>query len=247
MDVIKLKYENKPGIYKIENIKNGKVYVGSTQNIRIRRNSHFSDLRNNRHKNAQLQNSFNKYGEKYFKFEVIEYIEDIDKLLEIEGIWIIKLNATDRKYGYNQKVYVPTSRGFKLRGEVRAKISELKKGKKMKQYVFGEGMREYKSELCKLQKLRQYHTEEIERKRKENAAKANRERGCPEWQRKSISEKNSGEGNGMSKLKENQVKEIKVLLKNGELSQQKIADMFGVSRRTIGFIKNGKRWGHIKV
>lgn len=54
----------------------------------------------------------------------------------------------------------------------------------------------------------------------------------------------SGENNGMSKLKENDVKKIKSLLKT-DISQSKIASLFNVNRRTISSINTGKLWCNI--
>lgn len=56
---------------------------------------------------------------------------------------------------------------------------------------------------------------------------------------------NTGEKNGQSKLKEDQVKEIKILLTDGNLSQYKIAALFGVSRSCILGIKLGRLWAHV--
>lgn len=55
---------------------------------------------------------------------------------------------------------------------------------------------------------------------------------------------NTGVKNGMSKLTEENVIQIKVMLKNG-FSQQKIADKFKVSRSCILKINLGKTWTHI--
>jgi group I intron endonuclease len=61
-------------IYKIENKANGKFYIGSTkkQDPTRRRDEHFSKLRNNKHPNKPLQNSFNKYSERVFEFVIVE-------------------------------------------------------------------------------------------------------------------------------------------------------------------------------
>lgn len=88
------------GIYKITNIVNGKVYVGSTVNLYHRRCHHFGRLRSNDHANEHLQNAFNKYGEQSFHFAVIELC-DRDNLLDREDFWINGLNAHHSKSGYN--------------------------------------------------------------------------------------------------------------------------------------------------
>lgn len=75
-------------IYKIENITNGKVYIGQTiQNNNRRKIRHFSELRNNNHPNTYLQNAFVKSGEENFKFEIIEKC-DIKDLDNAEVYWI---------------------------------------------------------------------------------------------------------------------------------------------------------------
>jgi len=72
------------GIYHIVNIINGKEYIGSSINTRKRKNRHFSELRRGLHKNRKLQNSFNKYGESGFTYDMLEIVENHDLLIERE-------------------------------------------------------------------------------------------------------------------------------------------------------------------
>ena len=51
------------GIYAIENLLNGKIYVGSSMNLNRRKAQHLYALRNNCHHNSHLQSAFNKHGE----------------------------------------------------------------------------------------------------------------------------------------------------------------------------------------
>lgn len=44
----------KSGIYQIRTLVNGKIYVGSSVNLRARRNRHFSNLRRNEHPNQHM-------------------------------------------------------------------------------------------------------------------------------------------------------------------------------------------------
>jgi hypothetical protein len=55
-----------------------------------------------------------------------------------------------------------------------------------------------------------------------------------------------GEDNGASKLKESQVKEIKILLEKG-LTTRDIGAQYGVSKTTICRIKNHTHWKHIEA
>ena len=64
------------GIYKITNLKNHKIYIGSSNNIMRRWYEHLRDLKNQKHCNSHLQNAWNKYGENNFLFEIIEIVEN---------------------------------------------------------------------------------------------------------------------------------------------------------------------------
>jgi DNA-binding transcriptional regulator YiaG len=55
---------------------------------------------------------------------------------------------------------------------------------------------------------------------------------------------NKGSNNGTAKLKETDILKIRELLKT-KLSQQKIANMFNVSRSAILMIHLNKRWSHV--
>lgn len=66
-----------PGIYKIINQINGKLYVGATTRpFDERWWKHKSDLRKHRHGNIHLQRAWNKYGETVFRFEIVEEMEN---------------------------------------------------------------------------------------------------------------------------------------------------------------------------
>ena len=76
-----------PGVYKFINIKNNKVYIGSSENIRRRMFKHLNLLNSNKHHSRHFQNSWNKHGKDSFTFEVIEYC-DIDDLLIREQYYL---------------------------------------------------------------------------------------------------------------------------------------------------------------
>lgn len=65
----------KSGIYKIINIQNGRIYIGSAKEFKRRAKQHFSSLKNNKHQNKYLQHDFNKCGEDAFEFHVLEVVE----------------------------------------------------------------------------------------------------------------------------------------------------------------------------
>lgn len=79
------------GIYMLLNTKNGKRYVGSSINIRRRLWSHRSQLRHNCHFNLHLQASWNKYGEEFFEYSILEKCNKDDRFKR-EQFYVNTLN-----------------------------------------------------------------------------------------------------------------------------------------------------------
>lgn len=77
-------------IYKIINTYNGKFYVGSTTNPKVRFRTHRGKLRNNKHHCHHLQAAWNKYGESVFVFHIVETVPDEQPLQEAEDRWLIE-------------------------------------------------------------------------------------------------------------------------------------------------------------
>jgi len=121
---------NRMGIYKITNIINSKIYVGSAINLNKRNKKHLYDLKHNIHHSIHLQRAWGKYGEDNFSFEVIEYIEDKDILKEREQYWIDTLNVCDINYGYNILPTAGNSLGYKMSEEDKKKIGDSCRGEK---------------------------------------------------------------------------------------------------------------------
>ena len=79
-------------IYRILNIVNQKIYVGSAICFITRRYKHLHELRHNKHSNSKLQRAYNKYGEENFIFEILEKVENKNDLINIEQKFIYLLN-----------------------------------------------------------------------------------------------------------------------------------------------------------
>ena len=64
------------GVYKITDVETGDFYIGSSKEIRVRRNQHFSDLRCGRHANDHLQSLHNNGRELRFEVYIATRPED---------------------------------------------------------------------------------------------------------------------------------------------------------------------------
>lgn len=113
------------GIYKIENLVNGKVYIGQAVDIGNRCKNHKKALKNNVHINKHLQNSWNKYREENFKFEVIEECTEAE-LTKREQYWIDFYGGLNSSSNYNKRD--ASSKGH-LSEESKLKVSKANKGK----------------------------------------------------------------------------------------------------------------------
>lgn len=115
------------GIYKIVNIQNNFLYIGSAININRRWNYHKSYLKRNKHFNKKLQNAWNKYGEENFQFEIVEECEK-EKLIEREQYWIDFTKSCGKK-GYNLRPNAKSNLGLKCKEKNRIYFSKLYKGR----------------------------------------------------------------------------------------------------------------------
>lgn len=88
------------GVYQIRNSVTGKVYIGSSTNIKRRKYAHFNRLAAGKHHSRLLQRSFDKHGAGAFEFSVLSVCTP-DVLLKNEQSIIDFCGASDPKLGYN--------------------------------------------------------------------------------------------------------------------------------------------------
>ena len=123
------------GIYKIENLVNGKVYIGQSNDIEKRWYDHKRDsfILGHKHYEYPLYRAFRKYGIENFSFEVILECEEweLDEW-EIYFIEIYKSYCGNKNgWGYNQSLGGESgSRGYKWTKEQKEKQSKRVKGEK---------------------------------------------------------------------------------------------------------------------
>lgn len=134
----------KSGIYVIQNVVNGKVYVGSAANMYQRYHNHKSQLSKGVHHNPHLSASWMKYGPEAFRFWVAESCGH-EELLSREQWWLDALmpyspagynhcriagNTMGRKHSASTRKKIRAKAlGRTVLHATRAKISALLKGK----------------------------------------------------------------------------------------------------------------------
>jgi len=211
------------GIYKIENIINNKVYVGSSVSIEDRWIRHKTDLVKGKSCSIKLQNSYNKHGVENFEFSILEECE-IDNLIEREQHYIDTYNSYNE--GYNCRPIANNSFGVKLSDETKEKMRESAIGKN-KGKIRSDELKQHLSEINKGKK----HTEESKNKiseagknRKQSEETKNKLREInlgknhTEESKKKISESNKGKSRNKGKIVSEETREKLRILNTGRNS-----------------------------
>ncbi len=149
---MKTNFEHKPGIYKITNIVNNKMYIGSSRNVFTRISSHKSKLKTNNHINKYLQKSYNKHGIENFIYEIIVYCQE-EELIFLEEYYINLYDSSNYEIGYN---IISFSKGIQIHSlETKNKISKGNKGKR-KGIKPAQACIDFITEFAKLPKTEQH-------------------------------------------------------------------------------------------
>lgn len=212
-------------IYIIHNTINDKKYIGQT-------NSDI-DKRLARHKCAsstwcvKLHNALNKYGKDNFFIELLSVVDDENKANELEDYFITKYDSINNGYNILRGGNIGEGlRGRHLSDEHKRKISEAQSGEKG--YFWGK-----------------HHT--IDTKKKISAAQIGEKHHnfgkiTPQEIKNKISLSNSGENNGLSKLTWEDIIQIRQQYENKNITLQKLADLYKVTKQTIWGIVKYKTW-----
>jgi len=120
----------KSGIYCIENLINGKKYIGLAIDIEKRWKRHLSELTKNKHSNTHLQNSWDKYGCENFDFWIIaEYAKEMSILSTMEIYFISYYSSFIDEFGYNMTMGGEGTLGSVQSPETIKKRSDKTRGK----------------------------------------------------------------------------------------------------------------------
>lgn len=211
------------GIYLGKKYGEKKAYLGLSTGIEGRIAGHLSQLKNNSHKeNPHLQNAWNLYGENAFVWGIIEECS-VELLSEREIFWEQKLKSEGWELynsvpcGGRPPIHYGDASPSK-RPEVRKKISEGNKNKPPRSAEYREKQR--KAKLGKKTKP------------------------CSPEKAKKIGDAQRADKNHRAKLTWDKVREIRRLrLLDPKLyTQQKLGNMFGVSRGCIKNVVLYLRW-----
>ena len=176
--------ETNYGIYVITNMVSGKVYIGSTTDVRIRRKQHIWALRKGNHDNSHLQRSWNKYGEDTFEFGILEYIGSLEELVKAEQFWmdIYREEGTEL---YNFGTAADNAmRGHNFSEEHRRKIGENTRA------AWARGAYDSEETRCKFSKV--HKGKKLSEETKQNISRANTGKVRTEEQNRRNSETSSG-------------------------------------------------------
>lgn len=220
------------GIYKITNTFNGLVYIGQSVDCELRIKAHKRSLIGGYHDNPRLQRSWNKYGESFFLFDVIEIVECINNLTVREQFWMDDHNSYGLG-GYNICPAAGSCMGVKRTKqqlERRKKTIPWNKGMKGK-YKLPPASEERKNKIGIAQIGEKNH---------------NYGKKTPLEVINKIRISNCGSKCYLAKLTEDQVKEIKISLTLG-VSGTELSRKYNVAKTQISAIKHGKTWRHVII
>lgn len=209
----------KVGIYKITCISNNRIYIGSAVYIKSRWAVHKKHLRDNTHVSKPMQNSWNKYGEDSFLFEVMEECEKsvllqreqyyLDNLkpqfnyLKVAGsnLGYVPTEETREKLRKHFKGISPSNKGVPRSEETKQRLKDAWKRKKENGYKATDETRRKISEGLKGKPKSEEHVKKltgIKRSQEAIEKTASKTRGQKrtDEQRKKMSDANKGKFDG---------------------------------------------------
>ena len=222
------------GVYQIENLINGKLYIGSSNQIERRFYLHKWDLRRGKHHSITLQRAWDKYGESAFNFSVIIYCAP-DVRQSYEQIYLDRLETVNPEKGYNICCdAVAAGMGRVWTDEQRKAKSRERKGKKLSPEA-------YKT-LLSTRKSGQDHWFYGKRHTKESLKKISIAlKGRVAWNKG----KPQPPSCSQAKITAEQVFEIRSTVRENGFSRKILSQRYGLKPDTIWKICSGRLWPNV--
>jgi group I intron endonuclease len=213
------------------------IYVGKGKDNRWKDKNKRTNL---------FKNKINKIKKSGLEPIILKLYENLneDQSFETEKQLIKEIGRINSKTGLlvNMTDGGEGSSGLIFSKEHRKKLSERKKGKVNPNFGKSPSEETRNKQRKKMMNINNYffgkHHTENNKKRINMIRKEKFKNGELNFK---------GNNSPNHKLTEDQVIQIKLLLKEGMLTQQEIADMFQIKRETVSAIKNGKIWSYIKI
>ncbi len=216
-------------IYKIENIINNKIYIGQTvKSLNVRWNNHKADARTRPGKCSKLHRAMNKYGFENFEMKPLAVCNTIGELNFLEEALIKKYDTINS--GYNIK--------FGGDNRFHSEETKLKIGSKHK----GKKISEEQKNILKT--FRAGKRQSLETRKKISESNIGRKNSAQSIEKQRQTVLNNRENLHNSILTFEKVKQIKNLINS--YTDNQLSLMFGISRRHMNDIRNGKRWGDVR-
>jgi group I intron endonuclease len=216
------------GVYAI--FCNGKIYIGSSNNINSRWTVHKWYLKNNTHQNVFLQREWNKHGIEAFEFVILEQVNDLSNLRIREQLWIdeMKRAANTKEIFFNSVFEIGNPCLFnRLQG------------------VYSDERRKKHSEMMRNNQFAKNKSHPQSKETREKIAASLKGKKHTESSKQKQSEKMKGRAGVPSKLTAENVIDIRCKRQSG-MSSKNIAVIHGVSKDTINKIVSFKSWSHLK-
>jgi group I intron endonuclease len=217
------------------NLINGKIYIGQTIDLQFRWKRHLKTSDNPTSKNYQLiHKAINKYGKENFIFTPIQTFFNYKEVLNAEKYWIsfykTNVGKHSNKFGYNLTDGGEGLFGYTMSKKHKQNLSKARFGLKVNPKF--NLIRSIATTGAGNPIYGKHHTNDAIKKISTTRKSKRIARGS---------------NNPKAKLNENQVIEIKLLLKEGKLQQKEIALIYNVWPTAIQKIASGVNWKHIIV
>ena len=224
-------------IYCYTNLQNGKRYIGQTINPEQRKKQHYSSAfnPNDADYNAVIHKAFRKYGYENFEYRILAFdIEDLNILNLLEEYYIQSFN-TKVPFGYNV-----------LDGGLNASKpkSEITKEKLMraKMELSEEEIIQIREAYSKKESPKRYYEQHYKDKMHYNSFLNIWSGRKYQYIKPELIEKGRH-----TKLNAELVKQIRKERQETNLSYQKLADKFNISKATIADVVNYRTWKEVQL